>query len=208
MRYDIYGRAHKALRAVMADTLVALGRMDPEDDCEVRDAHARLEEMLAFCEHHAAIENEYLHGEIERRREEGSCAFARAHHEQEGEIEALRELAAARSPLLYRRVALFVSANLAHMEDEESRGNELLWTLFSDDELQALEKRIVATRPADQAMQALRWMLPSVNHAQRVAMLGNMRAAPPAVFDAAMAVARTHLRAGELEKLEAELASP
>jgi hypothetical protein len=206
MRYDIYGRAHKALRAVMADTLVALGRMDSGDECEVRETHARLEEMLAFCEHHAAIENEHLHREIEARRSESSCAFALAHHEQEAEVETLRGLAAERSPLLYRRVASFIAANLAHMEDEESRGNELLWELFTDEELQALEKRIVATRPPGQAMQALRWMLPSISHPQRVVMLGNMRSAPPAVFDAAVAVARAHLRAADFVKLEAELA--
>ena len=77
MRYDIYRRPHKALRALMAETLLALQRADPAQACEVREAQAQLDEMLAFCEAHAALENEFIHRPIEARREKASCRLAR-----------------------------------------------------------------------------------------------------------------------------------
>ena len=204
-RYDIYARPHKALRAMMADTMVALGRADTADDCEMREATARLEELLAFCEAHAALENEFVHRAIEARRPEASCIFAVEHAEQAGEIAELRELAASRHPRLHRRVALFVAKNLLHMEEEESGGNALLWELFSDAEIVAIERRLVASKAPDETMQALRWMLPAMTHAERVGMLSGLRAAPRPVFEGALAVARTHLAPKEMARLESAL---
>lgn len=201
-RHDIYGRAHKALRALMADTMVALGRADLEDDCEARDAEARLAEMLAFCEAHARLENEFIHRALDERRPGASGAFAHEHARQAGDIEELRALAARRDPALHRRVAAFVAANLLHMEDEEACANALLHELFSDAELLAIERRLVASKPPGESMETLRWMLPAMSHPERVAMLRGMRQAPGGPFEAALAVARAHLPPREAQRLE------
>lgn len=206
MRHDLYRRPHKALRAWMSDTLVALGRVDPLDDCEVREGAERLEELMAFCEKHAAIENEFVHRAIEDRRKDASRALAIAHVGHAAAIEELRLAARRRDPMLHRRVAAFVADNLRHMEDEEGPGNALLWELFSDAELQEIEARIVASIAPGDAMQAMRWMLPALNHPERVALLEGFRRAPPGVLQGAMAVAQSHLRAVDFAKLDAALA--
>lgn len=205
-RLDLYRRPHKALRACMADALVALGRMDRHDDCEWREGVARLEELLAFCEMHAAVENEFIHRAIEMRRKDASCPLARAHDGHAAAIEDLRERARAGDPSLYRRVSLFVAENLRHMEDEEGAGNALLWELFTDEELRAIEGRLVASIAPGDAMRSLRWMIPAIEHADRVALLTGLRHAPKPVFDGAMALAQAHLRAAEFHKLEGALA--
>lgn len=205
-RFDIYARPHKALRAAMAETLVAVGRADPADDCEMREALARLSELLALCEAHAQLENDFVHRAIDERRAEASCAFAAEHVQQAGEIAALRELALHRDPRLYRQLAAFVADNLRHMEDEETRANALLSELFTDEEIEAIERRLVASKAPGEMMEALRWMLPAMHHGERVALLGGMRAAPAAVFEAALAVARSHLPARDVAKLEGALA--
>ena len=49
-RFDMYSGIHKALRAFMADTLVAVGRMDFTDDLELAETTERvlvLAELLA-----------------------------------------------------------------------------------------------------------------------------------------------------------------
>jgi hypothetical protein len=205
-RRDLYLRPHKALRAMMADTMVALGSVDPADECEVREGHARLEELLAFCEKHALIENAFVHRALEERREGASAALAGDHVGHFAAIAQLREAAKARDAQLYRRVATFVAENLEHMEREERDGNALLRSLFSDAELDALEVRILASIPPDQAMHTLRWMLPALNHAERVAFFAGLAHAPSAVREAAFAVARTHLPSSAFARLEGALA--
>ena len=204
-RYDLYRRPHKALRALMADTLVALGRADPQDECEMREAASRLEEMLAICEKHAALEDEFVHPAMEERRAQASCALALAHHEHAIAIDDLRECARRGDPTLYRRAAVFVAGNFRHMEDEESAGNALLWELFTDAELLAIEARLIAAVPPGAAMQTMRWMLGAMSHGERVTMLEALRERP-GVFDGAMGIAQAHLRAADFQRLEAALA--
>ena len=201
-RYDIYGRAHKALRALLADTLVAVARADLAEDCEAREAQARLEELLGFCEMHARLENDFIHRALEERRPDAACEFARDHAEQEEAIAQLRDAAARRDPTLHRQLALFAAENLLHMEDEETRGNGLLQEAFSDEEIREIERRLVASKPPADSMETLRWMLPAMNHPERVEMLRGMRAAPPAVFEGAVAVARANLGARDMRRLE------
>ena len=201
-RHDIYGRAHKALRAIMSETLVALGRANLAEDCEAREALARLEEMLAFCETHARLENEFIHRALEERRPDAACGLAREHAAQDAEIAQLREAARRLEPTLHRQVALFVARNFLHMEDEETHGNALLHEAFSDEEISAIERRLVGSRPAAEAMASLRWMLPAMSHPERVALLQGMRHAPPAVFEGALAVARSHLAPRDVQRLE------
>jgi len=205
-RRDLYGRAHKALRAAMGETLAAVGRADPADECEVRDALARVEELLVLCQRHLAHENEFVHRVVEARREGASCALAEDHVEHLRAIDELKALARQRDPALYRRLALFVAENLRHMEVEESAGNALLWELFSDAEIEAIEGRIVGSMQPGQAMQMLRWMLPAMNHGERAAFFGGLAHAPAAMAEGALALARTHLRPAEMAKLEAAVA--
>lgn len=201
-RRDFYARPHKALRALMADTMVALGRADPADECEVRDAHARLDEMLASCEKHAVLENEFVHRALDARAEGAARRFADDHLEHAQAIDALREAARARAPDLYRRVAAFVAENLLHMDAEEREGNALLWRHFTDAELDAIEGRLVASIPPGDKMQALRWMLPALAHPERVELLQSLRHAPGGAFEGALALARMHLPGADFERLE------
>jgi hypothetical protein len=204
-RREGYAKPHKALRAVMAETLVALGRMDPADECEVRETMARLEEMLVLCERHLHHENEFVHRAIETKRPGASFAYAADHVLHQQAIDSLRALARRRDASLYRRVAGFVAENLEHMEREESEAQALMWELFTDAELAAIEGRIVGSMPPDHAMQFLRWMIPSVGHDERVEFLEGLRHAPAPLREGVMALARTHLRAADFRKLELAL---
>ena len=213
-RHDIYARIHKGLRAFLSDTLVALGRMDPRDGCDVRDTLARLEELLAFCEGHLEAEDAYVHAAMEARRPGSAMVRIGEHVHHVRDIEELRALArelekapaAGRARALYRRFATFAAENLVHMEQEESANNAVLWALFSDDEIRAIEARIVASHAPAESMQALRWMLPSVHHGERLFLLEGLRRAPAPVLEGALGLARAHLRTTEMEKLERDVA--
>lgn len=212
-RYDIYAFIHKGLRAFMAHTLLRVGELDPLDPDEVADVTQGVAALLDICGKHLRHENDVVHAAIEARRPGSAGAIAEEHVQHERDIAALRQLLArvpGNAPAaqdLYRALSIFVAHNLEHMHREETQHNQVLWETHSDDEICALEHRIVASQAPEDARLALRWMLPHMNPAERAVMLQGMRAAaPPAVFQDVLGLVRPLLGGRGWHKLSAALA--
>jgi hypothetical protein len=218
-RYNIYGNVHKALRACMCETLVAVGRMDHADDADVTVAVAQVRELLTLARMHLEKEDHFIHPAMEARRP-GSAAHTmsdHAHHlEAFARLEAgIRTVGRARGSaradvamMLYRDLGLFVADNFVHMHAEEVDNNAVLWAAYTDDEIRAIESGIVAAIPPDAKALVMRWMAPAVDAAERAAMLATVRATAPApAFAAMLAVVAPHLRATDRRKLESALAA-
>lgn len=216
-RFDMYTGIHKALRALMADTLMALGRMDPKDEADVAQASQRVLELLDFCGSHLRHENEFVHAAIEARAPGASDQIAGEHDEHERHIAHLRGLivALAAQPAtargaaalaLYREMALFVAANFRHMHVEETAHNAVLWARYTDAELADIHGALLASIPPQEMMFALRWLVPFMNPEERAAMLGDMREhAPAPAFAAALDMVRPLLSEPEWGKLARDL---
>ena len=219
-RIDLYAGIHKALRALMADLLTAVGRMDPADDVDVRATFERLNEGLALCEKHLQHEDRFVHPAIEARR---PGATARATLEHAGHVEEFAELRAAMDAFLaasrparlasahglYLAFARWMANNLLHMEHEETHHNRALWDACTDAELLEILARIHANIPPQEMGLVLRWMLPSSNHPERVAQLAGMReGAPREAYEAALALARSRLAPRDWDKLARALETP
>ena len=212
-RVDMYTGIHKALRACMVDALLALGRVDLDDDAELAGATQRLLELLDFCAAHVRHENEHVHRAMEARGAGSSAAVAHEHEEHLAHIEELRaaaqELQGLRPALrhvaagqLYRQLALFVAENFRHMHTEETAHNAVLWARYTDAELEQVHDELIASIPPAEMMAAVRWLVPFMNPAERIGLLSDMRAkAPPQAFDAVLAAARPHLTGNEWAKL-------
>lgn len=219
-RLDMYAGIHKALRALMTDTLVAVGRMDPADDHDTEQTTQRVLELMDFCASHLRHENEFIHTAIEARAPGASGVIAHDHEEHEKEIgriaraaTALLQLpASSRSPsalALYRELALFIAHNFEHMHVEETAHNAVLWSRYTDAELVDIHNRLVASIPPTEMMFVLRWLVPFMNPAERLELLADMqRHAPPPAFQAALDVARPHLNDAEWGKLMRGLGLP
>jgi len=221
-RMDLYAGIHKALRALMADTLLAVGRMDANDALELAQTCQRVMELLDFCVTHIQHENEFVHAAIEARAPGASKAVAHEHAEHEQHITRLRFLAGsllkAAAPQraaavletqrvaialeLYRQLALFIAENFHHMHVEETAHNAVLWSCYTDVELAGIEGALVASIPPREMMYTLRWLIPFMNPAERTAMMADMQAIAPApAFAAALDAVRPHLSRVEWEKL-------
>jgi hypothetical protein len=221
VRYNMYGFIHKALRAFMTDTLLRLGRMDLTDAGEVDATLRQARDLLGFCRVHLDDENRFVHPALEAC-EPGSAARIageHVHHEEDitlllEQVDALEQLraddaAGEAANHLYRWFALFVGENFQHMDYEEREHNAVLWAHYSDAELLAIEGALVASLPPQANALGLRWMLPAINHAERMTLLGGIRAhAPAAAFDGALALARSQLDEHDWRKLSAALALP
>ncbi|MES2186985.1 MAG: hypothetical protein V4505_20725 [Pseudomonadota bacterium] len=219
-RVDLYSGIHKAVRALMADTLLALGRMDPDDGPELAYTGLRVTRLLDFCRDHLRHENALVHTAIESRAPGETAGLADDHADHEYDIDALAEATsrllecpdhqrAAEALALYRQLSVFVARNFEHMQVEEITHNAVLWAHFSDAELRGIEAALVAAIPPKQMPFVLRWLVPFMNPAERAAMLGGMQASvPPAAFTAALDVVRPHLAAREWRKLAVALELP
>jgi iron-sulfur cluster repair protein YtfE (RIC family) len=219
-RMDMYAGIHKALRALMADTLVAVGRMDSTDGLELAQTTQRVVELLDFCRAHLRHENEFVHAAIEARAPGASAAIAHEHEEHEQHIaslglavEALRACPAAQRVAgardLYGDLALFIAENFQHMHVEETAHNAVLWARYTDAELVAINQALVASIPPEEMMFTIRWLVPFMNPAERTGLLAEMQAhAPAPAFAAALDAVRPHLDATEWAKLSRSLGLP
>jgi hypothetical protein len=217
---DMYAGIHKALRALMADTLLAVGRMDYDDDLERAQVCQRVVELLEICASHLKHENEFVHTAIEARAPGASGRIAHEHEDHERHIGELSACAAqmlacpsaeraATALDLYRRLSQFVAENFLHMLVEETAHNAVLWAHYSDAELMDIHNALVASIPPEEMMYIVRWLVPFMNPAERTAVLADMQAhAPAPAFAAVLDTARPHLTEREWSKLARSLGLP
>jgi hypothetical protein len=217
-RYNMYGFIHKALRAFMGDTLTRIGLMDPDDAVDLEGGLDQLRELLDMCRRHLEHENRFVHPALEARAPGSSSQVAGEHAHHEADIDALDELAhalvlapagasrAAAAHRLYRQLAVFVGINFEHMDHEESEHNAVLWTHYSDAELLGIEAELQAALLPTERAQGLYLMLRALHHAERLKLLGGVRAhAPAAAFEGALELARSLLSERDWQKLERAL---
>lgn len=213
-RYDIYAPIHKALRSMMSDTLLAMGRADGADAAECRAAGERVLLLADTCQAHLEHESDFVHPAMEARAPGSSAHIADDHVHHLAAIAGLRaavaQMNAAAEPLartqralaLYRQLALFVADNFQHMQIEETEHNAVLRQTYTDAELAELEQRIVASQSPTEAMGTLRWMVPALPASERLGLLRGMQAGAPAeVFAAALGVVRPHLGQNDWDRL-------
>ncbi|MGJ7495901.1 hemerythrin domain-containing protein [Variovorax sp. RT4R15] len=219
-RFDLYAGIHKALRALMADTLLTLGRMDSDDSLELAQTTQRVLQLLDFCRGHLGHENQFVHTAMEARAPGASEAIAHEHAEHEREIHQLANITTALlqcaladraqgALALYRQMSLFIAHNFEHMHVEETAHNAVLWARYTDAELIEIHNALVASIPPEEMMFTLRWLVPFMNPAERAAVMVDMQAhAPAPAFEAALGVVRPHLSEREWAKLTRSLGLP
>ena len=216
-RFDMYMPVHKGLRAFMTEVLITVGRIDPEDAVGVEETVEAVRNLLEICRGHLFAENQFVHTAMEARLPGSASSTASEHVTQEGVLEEIDGaiLAVERSSgterriallKLYRALALFVADNFQHMHVEETSNNEALWSCYTDDELQAIHRRILNSIEPRKMNAFLRWILPSVDHPVRFAMLAEMqKAMPEVVFEQLLSTIQPLLNEKDWKKLEAGL---
>lgn len=219
-RFDIYVLIHKALRAYMCDTLLAVARADADDARDVSAVLAQVRELAGFCANHLRHENDFVHAAMDARRPGSAAQTAGDHVHHEEELDRLRSLADAVEKSgntertaallqLYSCLALFVAENFTHMNVEETQNNTALWSAYTDDELMEIERALVASIAPEEMALVMRWMIPSMSAGERAEMLSGIRAsAPEPVFGAMLGIARAHLSDRDWGKLSQALDLP
>lgn len=219
-RHDLYAPIHKGLRLALSDLLVRLGQADFADEAAAAALLAGLRRQLVLSASHLHHEEVEIHTALEARAP-GATLTLEADHDHHRRafvtLEAAIAAVEAAPPAeragparaLYLAFSQFVAADFAHMAEEELVVLPLLQRLFDDEELIAIEARIVAAIPPEKTMQYLALMVPAMNPIERAQFLAFVRAGAPAeAFDAILdSAVRPTLAPAEYEALELALAA-
>lgn len=216
-RFDIYNLIHKALRLAYGDTLAKLGSVDADDPASLDAALAQAHSLFDLLQHHYEHEDRFIHPALAQAQPGATLRIEAEHREHIASLDAMRELVevvrasrgATRSGALarlYHALARYMAADFEHMAFEDGEFNAILWRHYSDAEILAIDRELVAAvDPAVMAV-ALPWIVAALNHGERVAFLGGARQGMPAeVFAGVLAIARETLASRDWQKLAAAL---
>jgi hypothetical protein len=182
-RIDLYAPVHKGLRATLCDTATLLGRTDFQARDESRAAAAAVARILRFLDEHAAHEDALVLPEILRHNAELHSELRSDHARIEGlqgEVAALAARLEAASAIervslgarLHERMWGLVAEHARHMQVEETRANRVLHANATDEELLAIQGRIVGAIPPARMAEWMALILPAISAPERAALEG------------------------------------
>jgi hypothetical protein len=214
--YDFYREIHKGIRYALFHTTMAVGRLDVADADEVDrvlHAHRDLHELLHLHHHH---EDEFIQPLVVAHAGELAAVVDAQHGDVEDGLAQLVRLGdrlatvpasgrARAAHHLYLDLTRLTSAYLSHQLVEETEVMPALRAAVPADDLLALDLALRASVPPPVMADIVTFMLPAMNIAERVDMVGGMAMAPPEVFAIFRAAARSALSADDWAQLAGRL---
>jgi hypothetical protein len=214
---DLYRDIHKGIRAELFAVTTSAGQLDPSDDEGRRALEAHVRSVVQLLVEHAENEDAAIQPVLERELPNLADQVAREHAAIENRMLELCALAAAavaadarqqRTQVhrLYRELAAFTSAYLAHQDVEERVIMPALESVIGVSGCVALHHQIVGAISPDVMVRSLAIMLPAMNIDDRAELLGGMQVgAPPEVFNGVLSLASSVLGASDHRALVARL---
>ncbi|ULQ53173.1 hemerythrin domain-containing protein [Flavihumibacter fluvii] len=186
-RYNIFNQVHKGLRVLLYETATSLQQTDFFDIEATAATLSQLESTIELFEKHAATEDNFLFGALQRYEPSIIDAFTADHQEDAILGNRLRGLITAllhavtttdKQTIGASITAAFVDFmvfNLEHMAEEEDIINKILWQHYTDAELHGITARIVASIPPTSAKKFNTWMMRGLNNSEIITWLKNVR---------------------------------
>ena len=214
--YDV---PHKGLRNGLSQLSLLAGRTDYADAAEVERLYRLGSRLFTILTIHAEDENNVTLAQLERR-----CPGCSQHdlddheeiHRAQADLE--RQLAAIHAGVqqgknmagagaeFYLAFTEFHGEYLEHTAEEERVTQPMLWQYFTDEELAAHRREIMARNPPQTLLTWFEFVIPAQSHGERVGLLsGFKKMAPAAFFGEGMGVIEKVLAPAEFRRLEAAL---
>lgn len=186
-RYNIFSQVHKGLRALLYHTANTLQQTDFGNAHEADPVMKQVTDAMDLFDRHAISEDNFIHPAIERFEPGVTALFREKHREQQVLGNRIRTLvqmfihnfSTEERVLLGGAVRFafveFLTARLEQMAKEEDVLNNLLWANYSDEELRATTRQIVAQMAPAEMGKFCRWMLHGLNNSEIIAWLKEVR---------------------------------
>lgn len=212
---------HKAIRYGLGQLIFLTGKTNYTDQAEVETLYQLGTEVLTLLTDHAHHENDVTLQELEKRAPGASHHDSEEHErieQEQAQLEAVLTAIlnqsqkgadpSAKGVEFYTALCDFTSMYFWHMSGEETETQELIWTHFTDEEIQGFQKQIVASIKPDLMLLWIKYIIPSQNLSERTGFLNGMKSkAPEEFFASVMSVVKDSLPEEEFQKLEEELNS-
>jgi len=205
MRINIFNQIHKGLRALLYESSLLLQQTDFLDDQEMQTAVTRITMVADLFDDHAHHEDKFILPAIQEHEPSIVDAFEREHAMNIKLTRALKNCLQAlqmASPVvrpemanvLYKTFVQFMVFNLEHMSKEETILNKILWRYYSDGEILAIQKNILASLTPWSATNGSRWMMRGLNNPEIVGWFKSIEeSASEAAFQKLFAIAEREL---------------
>lgn len=216
--HSLYGPVHEGLRTQLFALQTQIAATDPGDATGCADSNALTREVASHLAHHAHSEDTWVDSllvefapEIAEKLEEEHARFGPVF---ESILLASNELTSpdlsARSEaltVLNLDISRFIGGYLAHMDTDERHAVPALESELGLDGVMEVHGKILGSITPEIMAQMQAFMLPAMNHSERLGMLAGVRAnAPEAAYLAVVDLARSVLNEVDMEQLDTDLA--
>lgn len=213
-RFNIFNQIHKGLRAMLYDTSLTLQQTSFLDADEAETAMEKVRQVVDIFDEHAAHEDHFVLPAIRQYEPSLVDAFELEHIKDHDLTEKLRGLLTVYNHAVKPEVKIetgqaivrafidFMIFNLEHMTREETILNKILWRYYSDEELKAINQRIVAVIPATELEVTSAWMMRGLSNNEISGWLKTVeKNAPEPVFTQLFSLAERELPETRFRKI-------
>lgn len=210
--WDLYREVHKAARLVLFRATTEAGAADAAAASDIDALLGTIAEMSFVLHGHHDHERDFvdalvarhaptLHDQVEEGHRLADAAMARVSALAAELIAAPSEV---RNPILHRlylELASLTAMYLEHLDLEERHVMPALAAAIPRADLVELTDQLRGTIPPPEMARFMQSMLPAMNLAERVDMLGGMSQAPPEIWDVFRAAAQQALSTAEFDEV-------
>ena len=213
-RFNIFNQIHKALRAMLYDTSLALQQTYFADADEAEIALEKVKMVVDIFDKHAEHEDNSVLPAIQQYEPSLVDAFEQEHVKDHALSQRLRGLIMVYDHAIKTEVKLetgqaicqafveFMIFNLEHLAKEETVLNKILWRYYSDAEIMGINQSIIASIPQDEAVVTSAWMMRGLSNAEISGWLKAVeKNAPQAVFTQLFSIAEKELPHARFRKV-------
>ena len=218
MRYNTFYQVHKALRAMLYETASELQRTDFNSGDEVTSLLVNITTVVDVFDKHAYNEDHFVFPAVEQYEPSVVDSFGQEHVKDHELSTQLRTLINIYSSLkadeeriqlgsaLRKAFVDFLAFNLVHMAKEEDIINNLLWRYYTDDQIRAIEKQIIAIQAPESTAVVWKWMIRGLSNGEIINWLRAVeKNAPGFVFNNLVATAAKELPHDRFQRVVNEL---
>ncbi|MCC5937122.1 MAG: hemerythrin domain-containing protein [Lunatimonas sp.] len=197
MRLNPYLLPHKGLRYLLAKVSLMAGNLDSNLPEEVDQLKTLSNELFFLLEQHAHVEDHMILPDLEKKCPGSTEENHEEHEYLEGLVAQLQTqvngLQAGSNPTAFNAyffdLSDFHAKYLTHMLMEERQVLGLIWKHYTDEELAAQHHAIISSFSPEKILRWFRYIVPALSPAERLMVLGGLKAnAPKVFFDALMEV--------------------
>ena len=216
-RHSTYRATHKAMRHLLFSASHQVGVTDFADDAVTAETLETIDALIFALWEHRDREDVWIHPPLESRAPGVTARFAEDHQEDEALSAEIEQLAAqirsasgdqrvALGIRLHERLNAYIGIYLGHLYREETELQQALWDNFTEEELLAMTRELVASIPPDRRGYLLNVMYSSCGPDDIAPILGGIKAgAPPEIAQLTLKLAEENLPSSIWAKVQARI---